>query len=89
MAYRIIILEDNFLMQENLKTFLEIDEQFVVEAVYDNAKQIVKIYEQYKPDIIISDIDMPEVNGLEGLGLLKEKYPDSKVLILTVSWICI
>ena len=49
MAYRIIILEDNFLMQENLKTFLEIDEQFVVEAVYDNAKQIVKIYEQYKP----------------------------------------
>ncbi len=84
MAYRIIILEDNFLMQENLKAFLEIDEQFIVEGVYDNAKQIVKIYEQYKPDIIISDIDMPEVNGLEGLNLLKTKYPESKVLILTV-----
>ncbi len=84
MPYKILLLEDNYLMQENLKAFLDMHEAFTVVGVYDNAKQIVRLYEQLQPDIIISDIDMPEVNGLEGLKALKEKYPDSKVLILTV-----
>lgn len=84
MEYKILILEDNYLMQENLKALLEMEGSFSVVGMYDNAKQIVRLYEQHLPDIVISDIDMPDVNGLEGLKLLKEKYPDSKVLILTV-----
>jgi DNA-binding NarL/FixJ family response regulator len=84
MAYKILILEDNYLMQDNLKALLEMDDTFSVVGMYENAKQIVRLYEQHLPDIIISDIDMPDVSGLDGLKLIKEKYPDSKVLILTV-----
>ncbi len=52
--------------------------------MYDNAKDIVRHYEQNLPHLIISDIDMPDVNGLEGLKKLKEKYNDAKVMIFTV-----
>lgn len=84
MKYKVIIFEDNMLMQQSLKELLEEEEGFSVTGTYDNAKDIVKIYEHERPDLIISDIDMPEVNGLEGLEKLKKKYPDSKVMIFTV-----
>lgn len=84
MKYNIIIFEDNILMQQSLKELLDEDDNFYVSGTYDNAKDIVKIYEHQQPDLIISDIDMPEVNGLEGLEKLKRKYPDAKVMIFTV-----
>ena len=84
MKYNIIIFEDNILMQQSLKELLDEDDNFYVSGTYENAKDIVKIYEHQQPDLIISDIDMPEVNGLEGLEKLKRKYPDAKVMIFTV-----
>ncbi len=84
MKYKVVIFEDNFLMQESLKALLEMNDAITVCGVYDNAKDMLRIYEQNLPDLIISDIDMPEVNGLEGLKLVKDKYPDAKVMIFTV-----
>jgi DNA-binding NarL/FixJ family response regulator len=82
--YKILIFEDNYLMQESLKELLEMNDAFIVCGVYDNARDIVRLYEQNLPDLIISDIDMPDVNGLEGLKKLKEKNADAKVMIFTV-----
>lgn len=84
MKYKIIIFEDHIQMQQSLKELLEEDEDFSVTGTYDNAKDIVRIYEHQQPDLIISDIDMPEVNGLDGLAQLKKKYPDARVMIFTV-----
>ena len=84
MKYKVVIFEDNFLMQESLKALLEMNDDITVCGVYDNAKDMVRIYEQNLPDLIISDIDMPEVNGLEGLKYVKDKYPEAKVMIFTV-----
>ncbi len=81
---RLIILEDNLLMRQSLGEMLQMEEGLEVVAMYDNAKNIVAAYETYNPDLILTDIDMPGVNGLEGLKELKEKYPDAKVLVLTV-----
>jgi DNA-binding NarL/FixJ family response regulator len=84
MKYKVIIFEDNILMQQSLKELLEEDEDFCITGTYDNAKDIVRIYEHQLPDLIISDIDMPGVNGLEGLEQLKKKYPEARVMIFTV-----
>lgn len=84
MRYKVVIFEDNFLMQESLKALLEMDDDITVCGVYDNAKDMLRIYEQSQPDLIISDIDMPEVNGLQGLKNVKDKYPEAKVMIFTV-----
>lgn len=81
---KIIIFEDNYLVQQNLCEVLESDEQLKVCGMYENAKSIDRIYTEIQPDLVIMDIDMPEVNGLTGLSVLKQKYPDSKVLMFTV-----
>ena len=84
MKYKVVIFEDNYLMQESLKALLEMNDDITVCGVYDNAKDMLRIYEQTLPHLIISDIDMPEVNGLQGLKQVKDKYPEAKVMIFTV-----
>jgi len=81
---KVIIFEDNFLVQQSLCEVLQSDEQIKVCGTYENAKGIDRIYAEHSPDLVIMDIDMPEVNGLAGLSLLKQKNPDARVLMFTV-----
>ncbi len=81
---KVIIFEDNYLVQQSLCAVLESDEQITVCGTFENAKGINRIFDTYQPDLVIMDIDMPEVNGLDGLSLLKQKNPDARVLMFTV-----
>ncbi len=81
---KVIIFEDNYLVQQSLCAVLESDEEITVCGTFENAKGINRIYDTYQPDLVIMDIDMPEVNGLDGLSLLKQKNPDARVLMFTV-----
>jgi DNA-binding NarL/FixJ family response regulator len=81
---KVIIFEDNFLVQQSLCEVLQSDDQIKVCGTYENAKGIDRIYAEHSPDLVIMDIDMPEVNGLTGLSLLKQKNPDARVLMFTV-----
>lgn len=80
---KVLIFEDNLLMQDSLAEIL-ISEGHAVLGKYENAKHLLRVYEQLLPDIVIMDIDMPEVDGLQGLKELKSKYPEAKVVIFTV-----
>ena len=79
-----LLFEDNALMRESFESIMAASGQIDIMASYENAENIVPLYEAWQPDVIIMDIDMPVVNGLEGLQQLKCKYPDAKVLMLTV-----
>jgi DNA-binding NarL/FixJ family response regulator len=80
---KVLIFEDNLLMQQSLCEVLEA-EGLEVAGTYENAAGIDILYEEHRPDLLIMDIDMPEVNGLQGLEKLKRAYPEAKVLIFTV-----
>lgn len=80
---KVLIFEDNLLLQDSLAEIL-ISEGYAVLGKYENAKHLLRVYEQLQPDIIIMDIDMPEVDGLQGLKELKSKHPEAKVVIFTV-----
>ncbi len=71
-------------MQQSLCEVLRCEEDFIVAGTYENAANIDELYRILQPDILVMDIDMPDVNGLEGLERLKQKYPEAKVLIFTV-----
>lgn len=57
---------------------------FEVLAGYKNCNNVVDEVEAWKPDVILMDIDMPGVNGIEGLKLIRQKNQDVKILMLTV-----
>ncbi len=81
---KVMIVDDHIMMREGIKKLLEFDKSIeVIEQVSDGLECLEKI-EGVKPDILLLDIDMPQMNGIEVLEKLKEQNNPVKVLVLTV-----
>jgi DNA-binding NarL/FixJ family response regulator len=84
MKIKITIYEDHSNLREALKTMLNATNSFEVVSTHPNCKNALLNTVELNPDIILMDIDMPEVNGIDGLKIIKEKHPHIRVIILTV-----
>ncbi|HET6768716.1 MAG TPA: response regulator transcription factor, partial [Chitinophagaceae bacterium] len=71
-------------LREGLTMLINGSDGFEVLAGYKNCNNVVDEVEAWKPDVILMDIDMPGVNGIEGLKLIRQKNQDVKILMLTV-----
>lgn len=80
----IIIIDDHQLFREGVKRILDFESTFDVIAEGEDGSEAMGLVEQYNPDVIIMDINMPQVNGVEATRLLVERYPDSKIIILSI-----
>ena len=79
----VLIVDDDKFVTSALKAILEASGNVTVPATGTDGSEAIKLYEEYKPDILLTDIQM---NGLSGLGATEkilEKYPDAKILLLT------
>ncbi len=77
---RILVVDDAAFMRLNIKQMLDANgHEMVGEA--SNGIEAVEIYPKVKPDIVLMDITMPEMNGIEALKRIKVLDPDSKVII--------
>lgn len=81
---RVLIYEDNPQLREGLTMLIDGSDGFNVMASYKNCNNIISELEAWKPDVILMDIDMPGVNGIEGLKKVREQNQEVKVLMLTV-----
>ena len=83
MIIRIFIYDDSAERRDSLKALLMLNDglKFVGEAV--NCSNVIKDIENYYPDLVLMDINMPEVNGIEGLKQIKIHHPEVKVLMQT------
>ncbi len=84
MAVHILIFEDNYQLRQSLKVLLEGVEGYEVAGDYSNCKNVKGITQELQPDIVIMDINMPEVNGIEGLKIIKETKADTQIIMHTV-----
>ncbi len=84
MAIRVMITDDHSMIREGLKQLLELDGEFeVIEEACDGIECIKKL-KKVTPDVLLLDINMPNMNGLEVLEKIKELKIKVKVLVLTV-----
>jgi DNA-binding NarL/FixJ family response regulator len=81
---KVLIYEDNPQLREGLTMLINGSDGFEVLSSFKNCNNVVEEVQAFKPDVILMDIDMPGVNGLEGLKLVREIDTTVKVLMLTV-----
>lgn len=80
---RILLAEDHETIRDGLKLLLNSRSDMEVVGEADNGRAALRLAEQFLPDVVVMDISMPELNGLQATKKLKEKCPRVKVLILT------
>lgn len=81
---RVLVADDHSLFRDGITSLLEAAGLDIVGQA-GNGQEAVEAVIRLKPDLVLLDIDMPKMNGLEALRLIKEKQPETKVVMLTVS----
>lgn len=81
--WRILVVEDQVIVRQGLKVILQQDEQISVPFEAANGKEAIKIVEQHIVDLVMMDVRMPVMNGIEATRIIKQMTPSVKILILT------
>ncbi|MFI5134563.1 MAG: response regulator [Chitinophagales bacterium] len=84
MAIKVIIYEDNKFLRQSLSLLIEKTKAFELVGAFENCNTVEAEVEVLQPDVALMDIEMTGVNGIEGLKLIRKKFPSLNVLILTV-----
>ncbi len=80
---KVLIADDQELLRESLKIVLRANEDMEVIGAVGNGQEVLNFIREKRPDVILMDIRMPVIDGVESTRLVKEKYPEIKVIVLT------
>lgn len=80
---KILLVDDHEMVRLGLKSYLDLQEDVEVVAESSNGREGVEQALELRPDVIIMDIVMPEMNGIEATMAILETWPEAKILILT------
>lgn len=83
MGIRVILADEHRIMREGVRALLEKEPGIFVVAEADNGRQTVKLARKLLPDVVVMDIDIPEMNGIEATRRIVSEIPSVRVLMLT------
>src|SRR5690242_8982143 len=80
---RVLICDDQDVVREGLRTILTTVPNIDVVALAEDGARAVELFEQHRPDIVLMDLNMPGVNGIQATRQVRDKFPEARVLALT------
>ena len=80
---KVLIVDDQELFRESLKVVLSVSENIRVTDAVSGVAQALKSAEKERPDVVLMDMRMPGMDGVEGTRLFKKRWPDIKIIVLT------
>lgn len=84
MAVKLLLVDDHKLFREGLRRILELEPDLQVVGEAASGKAALAKLHECTPDVVLMDINMPELNGVEATRAIKERYPDMVVLVLSI-----
>jgi DNA-binding NarL/FixJ family response regulator/tRNA A-37 threonylcarbamoyl transferase component Bud32 len=80
---RVILADDHVTLRAPLAAYLDLSGDIYVVAEANDGQEAIDLAREHKPDVVLLDLNMPNVNGLQALPVIKEENPKTKVLVLT------
>ncbi|WP_298507774.1 response regulator transcription factor [uncultured Kordia sp.] len=81
---RLVIVDDHQMFLDGISNVLSKQDDMEILKVVDNANEALHFLKDTIPDLLITDISMPEMNGLEFVKIVKQQYPDVKILVVSM-----
>jgi DNA-binding NarL/FixJ family response regulator len=82
-AIRILLVDDQRLMREGLRILLELEPDLEIVGEADNGQAALNAYEELRPDVVLMDVRMPGMDGVEATWRLRQRWPQARIVILT------
>ncbi|MEN8232717.1 MAG: response regulator transcription factor [Thermodesulfobacteriota bacterium] len=84
MSIRVLIADDHKIMLAGLRSLLEKQTDFEVVGEADNGRKAVQMAQEKKPDVVVMDVSMPDLNGIEATNQIIESLPETRVIALSM-----
>ena len=80
---KVLLADDQDILVEGLKLILGREEDIQIIGTANNGRKAYEACRSLRPDVVLMDIKMPEVSGVEATGMIKKDFPDVKIIVLT------
>ncbi|MCM3767603.1 response regulator transcription factor [Neobacillus niacini] len=80
---KLVIADDQELIRESLSIVLDMDDEMEIVGLAENGAEAIDLCQQQQPDMILMDINMPEMDGISATKIIKQRWPETRVIILT------
>jgi two-component system NarL family response regulator len=80
---RVLIVDDHFVVRIGLLTSLKMDPELSVVAEASTSGQAIELYRHHKPDVVLMDLRLPDMSGVEATAKLRKEFPDAKIIIIS------
>src|SRR5262249_9541959 len=83
-AIRILLADDHMVMRQGLSGLLQRQEGLTIVAEANNGREALELFRTHRPDILLTDIEMPLMDGITALAAIRMEYPEARGLLLTM-----
>lgn len=84
MAIRVAVFEDNKKLRESLVQLVNNADDMICAGAFADATRLIQNMQQVNPEVVMMDINMPGISGIEAVRILNEKFPSVRILMQTV-----